>query len=110
MDRWTAARPYREVTAASDTASACRGPCQGLRDLLETDPECSPANPLLAEIEQPDIGRTLAPGIPLDFSATARVPPAPAPRLGADTEYVLADILGLPATEIGRLVDTGLAQ
>ena len=101
MDRWTAARPYREVTAASDTASACRGPCQGLRDLLETDPECSRANPLFADIDQPGIGRTLAPGIPLDFSATGRAPPAPAPCLGAGTEYVLTHIPGLPAGEIG---------
>jgi 2-methylfumaryl-CoA isomerase len=105
---WIAARAYREVTAAFDAAGVCWGPYQGFRELLETDPECSPANPLFAEIEQPDIGRTLAPGIPLDFSATARVPPAPAPRLGSDTEYVLADILGLPAGEIGRLVDAGV--
>ena len=105
---WIAARPYREVTAAFDTAGVCWGPYQGFRELLESDPECSPANPLFADIDQPDIGRTLAPGIPLDFSATARVPPTPAPRLGADTEYVLADILGLPAGEIGRLKDAGV--
>ena len=105
---WIAARPYWEVAAAFDAAGVCWGPYQGFKELLETDPECSPANPLFAEIEQPDIGRTLAPGIPLDFSATASVPPAPAPRLGADTEYVLADILGLAAGEVGRLVDAGL--
>lgn len=68
-----------------------------------------PANPLFAEIDQPDIGRTLTPGIPLDFSATGRVPPAPAPRLGAGTEYVLTHIPGLPAGEIGRLADAGVA-
>ena len=84
------------------------GPYQGFRELLETDPECSAANPLFADIDQPDIGRTLAPGIPLDFSATARVPPSPAPRLGADTEYVLGDILGLSAGKIGRLLDAGV--
>lgn len=105
---WIGARPYQEVTAAFDAAGVCWGPYQGFRELLESDPECSPANPLFADIDQPDIGRTLAPGIPLDFSATARVPPTPAPRLGADTEYVLADILGLPAGEIGRLVDGGV--
>ena len=99
--------PYREVTATFDTAGVCWGPYQGFRELLETDPECSPANPLFADIDQPGIGRTLAPGIPLDFSAAARIPPAPAPRLGADTEYVLADILGLPAGEIEGLVDAG---
>ena len=86
----------------------CWGPYQGFQEVLETDPECSAANPLFADIEQPDIGRTLAPGRTLYFSATTRVPPAPAPRLGADTKYVLADILGLPAGEIGRLVDAGV--
>ena len=78
--------------------------------MLETDPECSPANPLFADIDEPGIGRTLAPGIPLDFSAAGRVPPAPVPRLGADTEYVLADVLGLPAGEIGRLVGAGVVE
>jgi 2-methylfumaryl-CoA isomerase len=34
--------------------------------------------------------------------------PAPAPRLGANTDEVLAELLGLSSGEIGRLHDAGL--
>jgi 2-methylfumaryl-CoA isomerase len=65
------------------------------------------ANPLLGEIEQPGVGPVLAPGSPL--AQDGRPDPAPAPRLGADTAGVLADLLGLPAGEIGALAERGVA-
>jgi 2-methylfumaryl-CoA isomerase len=37
-----------------------------------------------------------------------RLPVQPAPRLGQHTDEVLADVLGLPSTEIGRLHDAGV--
>lgn len=105
---WIAARRYEEVAAAFDAAGLCWGPYRSVRQALAEDPDCSVDNPLFADMEQPGIGRYLVPGAPLDFSAAPRVPPAPAPRLGADTEYVLADILGLPDREIARLMDAGV--
>jgi 2-methylfumaryl-CoA isomerase len=56
-------------------------------------------------VEQPGVGRYLTPGLPLDFSAEARLPPQPAPRLGEHTDVVLSEILGLSSAEIGRLHD-----
>ena len=42
-------------------------------------------------------------------SATAaRLPPLPAPALGQHTDEILADVLGLPDHEIGRLHDKGV--
>jgi 2-methylfumaryl-CoA isomerase len=73
------------------------------------DPRCSPANPLFADIDQPGIGRYPMPGLPLDFGASPRAPTRPAPRLGEHTDEVLAQVLGLPAAEIGRLHDLGIA-
>lgn len=105
---WIAARRYADVVAAFDAAGVCWGPYQSFRELVEADPECSTANPLFAEVTQPGIGRYLMPGTPLDFSAMRRTEPAPAPVLGADTEYVLAQVLGLPGSEIARLVDAGV--
>jgi 2-methylfumaryl-CoA isomerase len=47
------------------------------------------------------------PGTPLRFSGLPRSPVRRAPLLGEHTEEVLGDVLGLSATEIGRLHDAG---
>jgi 2-methylfumaryl-CoA isomerase len=64
-------------------------------------------NPLLAEIDQPGVGRVLAPGSPL--AQEAGTGPVPAPPLGADTAAVLTGLLGLSAQQVGALVDRGVA-
>jgi 2-methylfumaryl-CoA isomerase len=48
------------------------------------------------------------PGSPLEFSALGRLPPNRAPVLGEHTDQVLAELLGLSDTEIGRLHDAGV--
>jgi 2-methylfumaryl-CoA isomerase len=40
--------------------------------------------------------------------AMARMPTRPAPLLGADTDEVLAEVLGLDAAAIGRLHDAAV--
>ncbi len=105
---WIAARDYADLSAIFEAAGVCWGPYQNFRDLVQTDPECTPDNPLFSEVEQPGIGCYRMPGSPLDFSAMPRLPVSPAPVLGADTEYVLGDILGLSSGEIARLVDAGV--
>ena len=35
---------------------------------------------------------------------------APAPRLGEHTEYVLRELLGMPAAEFARLNDAGVFE
>jgi 2-methylfumaryl-CoA isomerase len=61
------------------------------------------ANPMMAEIDQPDIGRLLAPGSPLRFDRSAQVPVRPAPLLGGDTDAVLGELLGLSVNELAEL-------
>ena len=68
----------------------------------------SAANPMFTEIEQPGVGRVLAPGVPLAFSGAPRPDPRPAPRLGEDSDAVLAEVLGLSAAAIGKLHDFGI--
>lgn len=102
---WFGARDFAQVRAALDEQGVCWGKYQTVRELVTADPECSTANPLFAEVEQPGIGRYLMPGSPLNFATHARAPVTPAPRLGEHTDQILAEELSLSAAEIGRLHD-----
>ena len=105
---WCAARSLAEIAAAFDAHGVCWGPYQSVAQALAEDPRCSPANPLFARIEHPGIGTTLTPGSPLRFADLPPLPVVPAPRLGADTDAVLADVLGLGDRAIGALRDRGV--
>ncbi len=74
---------------------------------VHEDPDLSTENPMFHMIEQPGIGTYPTPASPLDFSRIARQAPVAAPKLGADTEEVLADVAGLTAGEIASLFDDG---
>jgi 2-methylfumaryl-CoA isomerase len=64
------------------------------------------ANALFTELDQPRIGRYLAPGLPLSIGGV--YPPAVAsPALGDHTGVVLRERLGLTADEVDRLVASG---
>lgn len=65
------------------------------------------ANPMITEIDQPGIGPHLAPSSPLRFPGLPE-PAAPAPALGADTDAVLAGLLGIDAAELASLRDGGV--
>lgn len=93
---WFAARTLAEVRAALDGSGVLWGPYQDFGQMVREDPRCSTANPLFQEIEQQGVGRVLAPSSPLQPA----IPPRPAPRLGADTDAVLAEVLGLSASRI----------
>lgn len=105
---WIAARPLAEVAAAFEANGVCWGPYRTFRELVESDPRCSTANPLFAMVDQPGIGTMLMPGSPLAAPGIPRTPPRPAPILGADTDSVLAEVLGMSDGEIGRLHDAGV--
>jgi 2-methylfumaryl-CoA isomerase len=64
------------------------------------------ANPLFTELDQPRIGRYLAPGLPLAIDGSYPAP-EPAPALGDHTAEVLREWLGLSAEEIAKLTDAG---
>ena len=58
---------------------------------------------MMAEVDQPGIGRFLAPGSPLEFADGGARPAPVAPVLGEHTADVLAEILGLSGAELGEL-------
>jgi 2-methylfumaryl-CoA isomerase len=76
--------------------------------MIAEDPFCSTANPLFQAVDQPGIGRYLAPGSPLDFAAMPRGEVKPAPRLGQHTDEILTNVLGLSSGQIGKLHDDGV--
>jgi 2-methylfumaryl-CoA isomerase len=108
VEPWVSSRTLSEVRKIFDAHEVCWGPYQTFAELVTTDPRCSPSNPMFAAVDQPGIGTYLMPGSPLDFSAADRVRPAAAPQLGQHTDEILAEILGLSASEIGRLHDEGV--
>jgi 2-methylfumaryl-CoA isomerase len=108
IEPWVSSRTLLEVGEVFNAHDVCWGPYQTFAELVAHDVRCSPANPMFANVEQPEIGTYLMPGSPLQFSADDRVPPAPAPRLGQHTDEVLAQIPGLSAAEIGQLHDDGV--
>lgn len=103
--QWCSARTLAEAAAALDAEGVCWGRYQSMLELVANDPRCSTENPLFAEVDHPETGRYLTPGPPLRFPTDDLVDPGPAPRLGQHTDEVLADVLGLSATEIGSLHD-----
>ena len=105
---WTSTRTVAEIKEIFDEHDVCWGPYQTFMQLVEEDPRCSTANPMFEELEQPGIGTYLMPGSPLEFSAIERVPVRRAPLLGEHTEEILADVIGLSESEIGRLHDEGV--
>ena len=107
LDPWCAAHTLEEIRAAFAGSGVLWGPYQDFGQLVREDPTCSTDNPMFGLIEQPGAGTLLAPGSPLAFAGALRPPPRPAPRLGDDTDAVLAEMLGLSAAAIGKLHDAG---
>ncbi|EWT06334.1 dehydratase [Intrasporangium chromatireducens Q5-1] len=102
---WFSARPIAEVREDLDRARVLWGPYRTMSDaaaLARQD-----ATSVASEVEQPGIGRMLATTIPVRWNGGTSAP-APAPVLGADTEQVLAEELGLSGAEIGALLQRGV--
>jgi 2-methylfumaryl-CoA isomerase len=98
-----AGRTLAELAPRFDRLGVCWSRYQTVSELVAGDPACSAANPLFRAIDQPGVGSTLAPSLPLDFAAGGRLPPVAAPRLGEHTEQVLRTIVGLGAAAIEGL-------
>jgi len=81
-----------------------------MREALAVDAHLSAANPMFETLDQPGLGQFPVPGHPAVFSGHGRSTPRAAPVLGADTEAVLGDVVGLDDTEIAQLFDSGVVQ
>jgi len=105
---WVLSQTLAQLRERFDSHDVSWGPYQTFTQLVEGDPRVSTQSEMFEEVDQPGIGRYVAPASPLAFSEIERRPVVPAPTLGQHTDEVLADVLGLAAHEIGALHDRGV--
>ncbi len=98
---------YAELKAALDAVGGCYGPYQTMLDAAQ-DPVLVGDNPLFGHVANPSGFDYPAPGAMATIPQIERAAPQPAPLLGAHSEEVLADRLGLTASQIGALHAKGI--
>lgn len=107
LQAWVGSHTIDEVGARFDELGVCWGRYQSFLELVRKDARCSLDSELFRSVDHPNVGTYITPGSPIALAGLIPVEPAPAPRLGADTEPLLVE-LGLTAREIGNLVDRGI--
>jgi len=91
-----------------DQHGVCWGEYQSVKQAIDRDPRLSVANPMFERITHPSGETYLAAGFPGVLAGSEREPVRPAPQLGAHTDQILEEDLGLSGGEIGRLHDAGI--
>ena len=105
LEPWFARQTLHTVEKVFTNCGICWDKYQTVTELVTNDPDCSPANPVFEEIQQPGIGRYPVSSGAMHFSKIRRSSPRPAPILGNNTDEILADILKLDSNTIGKLHD-----
>ena len=107
---WFAARNSVQVSRALDQAGVTWSPFRTVKEAVAEDPDLSPDNPIFETLMQPGLGSFPVPGFPAHFTSHGRTSPVAAPVLGAHTEEVLGDVVGMDDAEVARLFDAGIVQ
>jgi 2-methylfumaryl-CoA isomerase len=102
-----AARSEADLAPAFEAEGVCWSAYRTLAEAAKDDTLFA-ANPVFGRADQPSGLDYPVPGPAATLAGEPRGAPAPAPRLGADTDEVLAELLGMSSGEIGRLHDRGL--
>ena len=110
LEPWFHARMLSEVREIFDKNRVSWSPYRTLRQVVESDPECSIENSMFSMVEQPGIGTYLMPSSPLQFSALPRLAATRAPLLGEHTDEILSMVLGLGDSEIANLHDENVVE
>jgi len=105
ISEWTGARNKQDLF---ETLMAHRVPCAPVRNLAEVvnDPHLH-ARGMLQWQDHPELGRIVVQHSPLRFAGDPQRPLEPSRTLGADTERVLEERLGLTAEQVGELAGRG---
>jgi 2-methylfumaryl-CoA isomerase len=106
LQRWFADHDLPEVRQALSPASVLWSVYRSFRDVVASDDVR--ANPLMGVIDQPGVGRYLAPASPINASAADDREPVRAPVLGEHTAQILRTDLGLSQDQIKELHERGV--
>jgi|HubBroStandDraft_2_1064218.scaffolds.fasta_scaffold113309_2 2-methylfumaryl-CoA isomerase len=104
-----ATRNEAELAPAFEAEGVCWSAYRTLGEAARDD-SLFGANPVFGRAAQPSGLDYPVPGSAATLAGQPRAAPAGAPQLGAHTDEVLADLLGLSSGEIGRLHDAGLVR
>ena len=107
FERAFAQRTAADLAPAFDAGGVTWGAYQPLEAALN-DPRLYKDNPAFQTIRHPSGLSYPAPGAMATIPQDSRGEVRPAPRLGQHTDEVLAELLGMSGTEIGRLHDGGV--
>lgn len=107
VERGFATRPLSECTALLDAAGCTWSIYRTLSEALANEPRLFGENPVFAPVTHAGGATYPTPGAAVRLPADDRGTPAAAPRMGAHTDEILADLLGLSGGEIARLHDEG---
>jgi 2-methylfumaryl-CoA isomerase len=107
FERAFAQRTAADLEPAFDAGGVTWGAYQPLEAALD-DPRLFKDNPVFEEIRHPSGLSYPAPGAMATLRPDERGPVQAAPKLGAHTDQVLAEVLGMSAREIGDLHDAGV--
>ena len=103
MNEWIGARPFAEVMAAFEAASVAIAPVYDVEQLVE-DPQVQ-ANEMVATVDDPDLGPVRMQNVLFRMSDSPGRIRWTGRELGADTDEVLGDELGLSADLLAELRD-----
>jgi CoA:oxalate CoA-transferase len=99
-------RTTRAWSSLLERESIPHSPINNIKQVCE-DP-CINHRKMLAEMEQPQMGRIKIAGSPIRLSETPGEVYAPAPLLGEHTEEILKNLLNYSAGDISRLKEEGV--
>ncbi|WP_082599327.1 CoA transferase [Nocardioides sp. Root151] len=106
---WFERHTEAEVTASLGETRILWSPYRTFGDLVADDAAVLRSHPLFGTVDQPGVGRLLAPGSPV-YVDRASAPPRPAPAVGQHTRDVLGDVLGLDAAAVADLLARGVVR
>ena len=106
VDDWTSTRRRDDVVAALQGAHVPAAAVRFVDEVVRD--ERAHERGALQWIDHPELGEVPLPHSPIRWHGSELRPIEPSPALGADNATVLAEFLGLDATEIAELADQGV--